>query len=185
MSNYSVAIVVDRKFGERLLPLTQRLHVWVCDTSANGEAVKKAMAAIAPGAVWNEVGVTTFRVNENDSPEDMVFDRLGDVDLHHGEYSHDPAWTVMEIYGQSRPLPYDKHCRNTESTSFTKNPAGLSAHVREKKSKIQLSIEIDRAEAGQGFIGVGFYWGGTEGHLLGSGNFPVSMGLFLLLLILW
>ncbi len=72
MSEHHVAVVVDRAFGERLLPLAQRLHVWVCNTPANREAVEKAVAALPPGAVWNEAGATTFRVSENDSPEGMV-----------------------------------------------------------------------------------------------------------------
>ncbi len=99
MSEHHVAVVVDRAFGERLLPLAQRLHVWVCNTPANREAVEKAVAALPPGAVWNEAGATTFRVSENDSPEGMVLDQLSTIDLHHGESSHDPAWSQIEVYG--------------------------------------------------------------------------------------
>lgn len=93
MSDHRVAVVVDREFGERLLPLAQRLHVWVCDTPINDAAGEKAWAALPPGAVWNEVGVTTFRVGEDDSPEDMAICHVGDIDLHH------PAWSQIEVYG--------------------------------------------------------------------------------------
>ena len=85
MPSHHVAVVVDRVFGERLLPLAQQLHVWVCDTPINDAAAEKAGAANPPGAVWNEVGVTTFRVGENESPENMVICHVGDIDLHHPE----------------------------------------------------------------------------------------------------
>ena len=93
MAEHRVAVVADREFGERLLPLAQRLHVWACDTPVNREAAEKAWAAIPPGAVWNEVGVTTFRVGDDDSPEDMVVRHVGDIDLHH------PSWRQIEVYG--------------------------------------------------------------------------------------
>ena len=93
MPSHHVAVVVDREFGERLLPLAQRLHVWICDTPANREAAEKAWETIMPGAVWNEVGVTTFRISEDDSPEDMAISHIGDIDLHH------PAWSQVEVYG--------------------------------------------------------------------------------------
>lgn len=93
MPNHSVAIVVDREFGERLLPLTQRLHVWICHTPINREAAEKSWAAAPAGAVSNEVGATTFGVDENDSPEDMAINRLADIDLHHF------GWSRMEFYG--------------------------------------------------------------------------------------
>lgn len=93
MPDHSVALVVDRTFGERLLPLAQRLHVWVCDTPINDAAAEEAGAAIPPGAVWNEVGVTTFRAGPNDTPEEMVIGRILDIDEHH------PNWTQVEVYG--------------------------------------------------------------------------------------
>lgn len=93
MSSHHVALVVDREFGERLLPLARRLHVWICDTPINNAAGEKAGAAVPPGVVWNEVGVTTFRVGEGDSPEDMVTCHIADMDLHH------PAWSQIEVYG--------------------------------------------------------------------------------------
>lgn len=93
MSGYRVAVVVDRAFGERLLPLAQRLHVWVCNTPTNREAAEKAVADLPPGAVWNEVGVTTFGRGEIVSPQDMVTHHIGDIDLHH------PLWSQIEVYG--------------------------------------------------------------------------------------
>ena len=93
MTAHKVGLVVDRDFGDRLLDIAKVFHVWICDTPANREAAEKAWAAVPPGAVWNEVGATTFRVGENDSPEEMAAGRLVDLDEHH------PGWSRIEFFG--------------------------------------------------------------------------------------
>lgn len=125
MSDHLVAVVVDREFGERLLPLVQRFHVWVCDTPVNRTAAEKAWESISPGAVWNEAGATIFKVSENDNPEDMVLDRLTDVDLHHGEYSHDPAWSVIEVYGSKPTAALRQALQEFGVDKFRETPDGF------------------------------------------------------------
>ena len=97
---YSVAIVVDRDFGDELVGLAQRLHVWVCSTPANRRQVECTRGA-QPASPSIEHGVTTFNVSEADSPEELLIGVLGAVDLHHGEYSHSPPWSTLEVYGAS------------------------------------------------------------------------------------
>jgi hypothetical protein len=94
---YSVAIVVDRHFSERLLELAERVHVWVCASPGN-RAVAETYWKAASGFSL-ERGVTTFDVAEADSPEKMLIGVLATVDLHHGEYSHTPPWDSLEVYG--------------------------------------------------------------------------------------
>ncbi len=125
MSTHNVAIVVDREFGERLVPLSQRLHVWICDTPANGEAAKKAVAAVPAGAVWNEVGVTTFRVNENETPEDMAISRLEDIDLHH------PGWFQMEFYGVMINDELRRELQEYGTSEFGETPYGFVCSRRQ------------------------------------------------------
>lgn len=99
---HSVAIVVDRLFGERLIELANRLHVWACNSPANHAIAER---------IWNESkpysldwGLTVFNVQDNDDPEQMALSILHDVDLHHGPHSHDPPWSVLEFYG-TPPTP--------------------------------------------------------------------------------
>jgi hypothetical protein len=96
---YSVAIVVDRHFGDHLLELAERVHVWVCASQDNRRLAEKYWQA-APGASL-ERGITTFNVTDSQPPEEMFIDILGAVDLHHGEYSHTPPWDTLEVYGTS------------------------------------------------------------------------------------
>jgi hypothetical protein len=44
-------------------------------------------------------GVTTFKAAETDSAEEMLIENLDTIDLHHGFYSADPPYTVLEIVG--------------------------------------------------------------------------------------
>jgi len=125
MTTHTVGVVVDRNFGDRLLPIVRRLHVWVCDTPANREAAERAWASIPTGAVWNEAGATTFKVSENDSPVDMVLDRLTDIDLHHGEYSHDPAWSVVEVYGSKPIAALQQALQEFGVDTFRETPGGF------------------------------------------------------------
>jgi hypothetical protein len=96
---HKVAIVVDPDFGDRLFALAGRMHVWVCDTPGN-----RAAAALIWGDDPNydlESGVTTFKFAPNASRPEVAAAVLGDVDLHHGEFSHDPPWSVIEVIGCS------------------------------------------------------------------------------------
>jgi hypothetical protein len=46
-----------------------------------------------------EHGITLFKYAEADSSDQVCLDILETVDLHHGEYSHAPPWSEVEVYG--------------------------------------------------------------------------------------
>lgn len=95
---YRVGIVADPDFGSRLSELASRMHVWIVDTPANRAAANRIWAA-RPSAPSLERGVTIFQSNLDDAPDQRVVAILSTVDLHHGEYSHDPPVNVLEIHG--------------------------------------------------------------------------------------
>jgi hypothetical protein len=101
MVPYTVAIVATPDFGEALERLADRLHVWITATPPN-RARAEAYWRAHPGYSL-EAGITTFWLRGG-SPEDEVQAILPDVDVHHGEYSHTPPWSALEIYGAS-PTP--------------------------------------------------------------------------------
>jgi hypothetical protein len=98
-SPHHVSIVTDRSFAERLPALARRLHVWLCRTPDNERAAKEIWAAIAPGAFSLDSGVTLFDVGADQSPAQMLLGILDVVTLHHGEHSHEPPWSVIEVVG--------------------------------------------------------------------------------------
>jgi len=95
---HQVAIVVDPNFGERLIQLAAELHVWAVDSPANRTAAERIRAT--PGAANSlERGITMFGAALGAAPERVVADILATVDLHHGVYSHTPAWSIVHVYG--------------------------------------------------------------------------------------
>ena len=95
---HKVAVVVDPIFGERLRDLSKRLHVWICAAKVNVEIAQEIYSKTGNEHSW-ESGVTTFKFMESDSSEEIFLGIIDTVDLHHGEFSHVPPWSVVEVYG--------------------------------------------------------------------------------------
>lgn len=94
---YSVSVVVDRDYGPEIRELLESGPVWVVNSPNNQESAQ---------SLWKEHpnrthldGVTVFKAPEDRSPEQIFLDQIGTIDLHHGEYSADPAYTVIRCYG--------------------------------------------------------------------------------------
>jgi hypothetical protein len=94
---YRVFVVVDRDYGQRLSELTQAGPVWIIDTPAN-RTVAQQIWATDPNRSHLE-GVTTFKFSEGSSPEDIIINELDTIDLHHGPYSANPPYTVLDVIG--------------------------------------------------------------------------------------
>lgn len=100
MAPYTVALVVDPAFGERLKDVASRVHTWVVGTPANQAIARDVWSsAPKPSRPSIETGITTFDPGRASSPEEWCIGVLDAVDLHHNEYSHDPAYSVLEVYG--------------------------------------------------------------------------------------
>jgi hypothetical protein len=94
---YSVYIVVDRNFGERLASLPIGVPVWIVDTPANTAVAQR---------LWKErprenllTGITIFKVSTADSPEKILIGELATIHLHHGMYSRKPPYTRVLVMG--------------------------------------------------------------------------------------
>jgi hypothetical protein len=92
-----VYIVVDRVFGEKLAELERSVPVWIVDTPINKSVVQR---------LWNErpdeshlSGVTAFNDLNSLSPEEMLLSYLDTIELHHGVYSANPGYTILEVFG--------------------------------------------------------------------------------------
>jgi hypothetical protein len=94
---YRVFIVLDRDYGERVSDLTQTEPVWIVDTPLNRAAAQRFWADNPNRS--NLDGVTTFKFGEDGSAEDILINELDTIDLHHGTYSANPPYTVVEVVG--------------------------------------------------------------------------------------
>lgn len=96
-TSYAVAIVVDTEFGDRLLTVAKVMPVWIVDTPVNRSAAARHWRDHPNQSHTKEV--TTFKFNLAGSPSTWCSDILSTIDLHHGPHSHDPAYTVVDVYG--------------------------------------------------------------------------------------
>ena len=96
---YTVALVVDPNYSERLRALSARVHVWAVDTSPNLKIAQSIWNALpSHGEHSVESGVTIF-TPYGAIGEDWCLGIIADLNLHHDSSSHDPEFTVLEVYG--------------------------------------------------------------------------------------
>lgn len=94
---YRVFVVVNGDYGERLAELAQKGPVWIVDTPTNRTVVQRIWGA-NPNRSHLQ-GVTTFNFVEGVSSEDTLLEELDTIDLHHGIYSANPPYTILEVIG--------------------------------------------------------------------------------------
>jgi len=94
---YRVVVIVDRHFGEQLASLAPAVPVWIVDTAVNRVVAQR---------LWTErpreshlTGITTFKAQDSSPAEDLRLNEMETIDLHHGPYSADPPYTVLEVIG--------------------------------------------------------------------------------------
>jgi hypothetical protein len=96
-SPYKVRIVVDAAFGEQLASLPAGEPVWVIDTPINAPLVHR-LCRERKGED-HLTGITTFKPSADSFPEEEVIRMLDTLEDHHGEYSADPPYSILEIIG--------------------------------------------------------------------------------------
>ena len=77
---HSIALVLDRDFGQRLAPLATRMCVWIVNTPENVSAARVVRGEGCLGTAYS----------------------LDTIDEHHNEISHMPPSSILEVYG-ARP----------------------------------------------------------------------------------
>lgn len=87
MRNSVVAVVVDRRFGDRLNSLASRLPVWIGTSLKNRTAVDSVRAQ-HPG-----YDITCINAGADYSGEDLLLSQLEVIDVHHH------SWREIEVYG--------------------------------------------------------------------------------------
>ena len=94
-SEHRVAVVVDPDYAARVIELSRGCHVWIVRSEANDVVVGSIRQD--DGGYSLEAGVTDFIGDE--TPEASFLSILSAVEEHHGEYSHDPPLSVIEVIG--------------------------------------------------------------------------------------
>jgi len=94
---HRVFLVLDRNYGPALIALSEKGPVWIVDTPENRKVAQQIWKANSEASHLE--GVTTFKFVESSSSDDMLTNEFETIDLHHGSYSADPPYTVLEVIG--------------------------------------------------------------------------------------
>src|ERR1700733_8626685 len=99
MSNapYTVSVVVDRDCGPCIRELLKTGPVWVIDSETNLASAQEIWAAFPDRDHLD--GVTVFQAKGDQPPTQILIDQMDTIDMHHGVYSADPAYTVVRVIG--------------------------------------------------------------------------------------
>ncbi len=97
MNAYRVHVVLDAEYGERLRTLPNGEPVWIVGSAVNRAACEALWKERGPESYLD--GYTTFNYNESATAEEQFLSILGEVDLHHGEVSHDPPYSILHVVG--------------------------------------------------------------------------------------
>ena len=92
---YRVHVVVDPAFGQRLADLPADEPVWVVASPINEPVIRQLWQQRPTKSHLD--GITLFQ--SHGSPEDALLGNLGTIDLHHGEYSAQPPYSLLEVVG--------------------------------------------------------------------------------------
>jgi hypothetical protein len=122
---YRVFVVLDRDYGHRLSELAQKGPVWIVDTPANRTVAQQIWAA-DPNRTHLE-GVTTFKFREGSPPEDILINELDTIDLHHGAYSANPPYTVLDVIGTTITARLKAELAQLGFDEFQETPQGFRA----------------------------------------------------------
>ena len=95
---YLVRIVVDPHFGHRLTTLPLNEPVWIIDSEENTAVAREAWKQ-RPNRNDHRTGITTFRSVAGYDPEEELITQLHPIDLHHGDYSADPPYSILKVVG--------------------------------------------------------------------------------------
>jgi hypothetical protein len=94
---HKVYVVVERAFGEQLASLPPGVPVWIVNTPSNRLVAEQLRRERKQED--HLTGITTFNDTKSLSPEDLLVSELDTIDLHHGSYSANPPYTVLEVFG--------------------------------------------------------------------------------------
>ncbi|MFZ0037601.1 MAG: hypothetical protein WAK91_09275, partial [Candidatus Acidiferrales bacterium] len=77
--------------------LERGVPVWIVDTPANKVVAQRLWSERAQGS--HLTGITTFDDMQSSAPADILIGQLDTIDLHHGTYSANPPYTIIEVLG--------------------------------------------------------------------------------------
>ncbi|HEY7236092.1 MAG TPA: hypothetical protein VH539_18180 [Gemmatimonadaceae bacterium] len=126
-TRYTVAIVVDPDFGERLRAVVARLPAWIVYTEANRRIAEQIWAEGGATDHTQPGGLTTIRVDPTKSREEWCAGILWSVAGHHDAYSHNPGYSAIEVFGAEPTPALTQALAEYKLTELRPFPGGFTA----------------------------------------------------------
>jgi hypothetical protein len=119
-----VAVVLDPDYGDRLMELARRAHVWAIDSVKNQLAINHFAEDLKNRNATKEekeLSLTIAHLNCLDS----AF--LETLEEHHGEYAQNPPWNELQVIGAQLDLRIQKILEKYGFTIFENTADGFLA----------------------------------------------------------
>ena len=120
-----VNVIVDPDYGERLRDVPGDEAAWVADTFTNHPVIQSIWSTHSVGAL---VGITSFQVPADKTPEDWLLGVLDSVEVHHSEYSQTPPYSILRVIGTALTPRIRVQLESYHFVKFEDLPEGFVAH---------------------------------------------------------
>lgn len=114
-------MIVAPEYGERLTGLLPSEPTWVADTPSNRPVIERMREQKCPE-------ITFFRVDLAASTEDWLTCILGEIELHHGEYSQSKPYSELCVVGTDLSAELRRELEALGFKQFEKTPDGFIAN---------------------------------------------------------
>jgi hypothetical protein len=98
---YRIILVVDEHFGCRVLELARTAYVWLVESAENNRWAEEAWRNPQHGDDPLLYGLSTFKREQDEECDCLIIRLIDMIDEHHGEFAHDPEWSVIDVLGAS------------------------------------------------------------------------------------
>jgi len=122
---YAVGVILDPHAGDAIRKIAERLDVWVVPSPVNTAVVHELWAEEAGRSrgrkvtLWSNPFVPTTEEEWNDVLEIIV--------MHHGEYSHNPPVSIIEVFGGTPTPQAEKALRRYGYDQIENTSSGFCA----------------------------------------------------------
>lgn len=124
---YTVAIIVDPGFGERVRDIVTRMPAWVVDTEVNRRVAEQVWADSRAAGTYHGDTLTTFRVDSTATAEQWCASILPSVAMHHDAYSHYLGYSAVEVFGAELTPDLRRSFAEYRLTEVSPLPGGFRA----------------------------------------------------------
>ena len=120
-----VNVIVDPDYGERLRDVPDDEAAWVADTFTNHPVIQSIWSTHSVGDL---VGITSFQVPADKTPEDWLLGVLDSVEVHRSEYSQTPPYAILRVIGTVLTPRIRVQLESYHFVKFEDLPEGFVAH---------------------------------------------------------